>query len=293
MRLSVSMIVRDEESCLGACLATVAGADEIVVVDTGSTDRTKEIAAAHGAQLHDFEWCDDFAAARNFSMSKCTGDWVIILDADEEIADGGVECIRDAIERAARGTEAIAVWCESMRGEEGHWAVRVVRRGPGVFWRGAIHNYLTVTEDERCHRVRIRYGYSEAHKRDPDRALRILTKVVREDPTAGRERYYLAREFWYRKQYDRAIAWYRAYLQRATWGPEVADAWLMMARCHWMSNRGAEARVCCLRAIGVNPQFREALLLMAEMSGPTNAPRWREIADTATDENVLFVRGRR
>ena len=75
MKLSASLIVKNESSCLAKCLQSIQGVDELIVVDTGSTDNTKEIAASFGATLYDFPWIDDFAAARNFSLSKCTGAW--------------------------------------------------------------------------------------------------------------------------------------------------------------------------------------------------------------------------
>jgi len=85
--LSLCMIVKNEEQNLAKCLMSVKPAvDEMIVVDTGSTDRTKEIARAFGAKVYDFEWTNDFAEARNFSLSKATGHWVLILDADEMIS---------------------------------------------------------------------------------------------------------------------------------------------------------------------------------------------------------------
>lgn len=84
--LSVALIVKNEEEHLPHCLSSIKDlADEIVVVDTGSTDRTVEIARGFGAVLGYFEWVDDFAAARNESLALCTGDWVLVLDADEAI----------------------------------------------------------------------------------------------------------------------------------------------------------------------------------------------------------------
>jgi glycosyltransferase involved in cell wall biosynthesis len=81
------MIVKNEERFLGQCLASVKGlADELIVIDTGSTDRTIEIAREHGAQVGHFEWCNDFAAARNASIAPATGDWILFLDADEELS---------------------------------------------------------------------------------------------------------------------------------------------------------------------------------------------------------------
>lgn len=86
-RLSVCMIVKNEERFLGQCLASVKGiADELIVIDTGSTDRTVEIAREHGAQVGFFEWCNDFAAARNASIAPAKGDWILFLDADEELS---------------------------------------------------------------------------------------------------------------------------------------------------------------------------------------------------------------
>lgn len=85
--ISLCMIVKDEEQYLPACIASVKElVDEIIIVDTGSTDRTKEVAQQAGAKVFDLPWQDDFAAARNFSLSKATKDWILVLDADEAIA---------------------------------------------------------------------------------------------------------------------------------------------------------------------------------------------------------------
>ena len=80
------MIVKNEEENLPNCLASVEGIfDEIVIVDTGSTDRTKEIACEFGARVFDFPWIDDFAAARNAVLAHATGDYVFWLDADDVV----------------------------------------------------------------------------------------------------------------------------------------------------------------------------------------------------------------
>jgi glycosyltransferase involved in cell wall biosynthesis len=83
MKLSLAMIVKNEEEKLARCLDSVKDyVDEIVIADTGSTDRTREIASAYGAEIFDFEWCNDFSAARNFCIEKTTGDFVLMMDAD-------------------------------------------------------------------------------------------------------------------------------------------------------------------------------------------------------------------
>jgi peptidoglycan/xylan/chitin deacetylase (PgdA/CDA1 family)/glycosyltransferase involved in cell wall biosynthesis len=83
-KLSLCMITKNEEHFLEQCLNSVKDlVDEIIIVDTGSTDKTKEIAESFGAKIFDFGWCDDFSAARNESLKHATGDWILVLDADE------------------------------------------------------------------------------------------------------------------------------------------------------------------------------------------------------------------
>ena len=84
MKFSLCMIVKNEEAVLNRCLESMASAmDEIIIVDTGSTDATKKIAAAYTDQIYDFAWTGNFAEARNYAASKATGDYIYTADADE------------------------------------------------------------------------------------------------------------------------------------------------------------------------------------------------------------------
>lgn len=97
--LSVCMIVKNEESNLAKCLMSAKPvADEIIVVDTGSTDKTKAIASALGAKVFDFPWTDNFSEARNHSLSKASGDWILVLDADEVISQQDHAGLRSLIQ---------------------------------------------------------------------------------------------------------------------------------------------------------------------------------------------------
>jgi glycosyltransferase involved in cell wall biosynthesis len=98
--LSVCMIVKNEEQHLAYCLNSLSPvADEIIVVDTGSTDKTKEIAEAFGSKIYDFEWINDFSVARNHSLSKAQGDWILVMDADEVISFQDHEKLRKLINK--------------------------------------------------------------------------------------------------------------------------------------------------------------------------------------------------
>ncbi|MGG0739523.1 glycosyltransferase [Niallia taxi] len=86
IKVSLCMIVKNEETVLDRCLASIAHiVDEVIIVDTGSTDKTKEIAGKYTSKIYDFEWINDFSAARNYAAEQATGDWILVLDADEYI----------------------------------------------------------------------------------------------------------------------------------------------------------------------------------------------------------------
>ena len=94
------MIVKDEELTLSKCLSSAKKfAQEIVILDTGSTDKTVKIAEGYGAQVHHFEWCNDFSAARNQALKYVTGDWILVLDADEILAPEIIPQLQEAIQR--------------------------------------------------------------------------------------------------------------------------------------------------------------------------------------------------
>ena len=108
--LSLCMIVRNEGACLGPCLVAVKPlVDEIVLIDTGSSDRTADIGKLYGASVHHFQWCDDFSAARNFSIKMAQGKWILILDADEAIATADFDTLRKLIRHSHGKTGAFAV----------------------------------------------------------------------------------------------------------------------------------------------------------------------------------------
>jgi len=166
--LTLAMIVKDEGERLPECLASVKPiVDEIVVVDTGSTDNTMEVARGFGAKAASFSWCDDFSAARNESLRHATGDWILVLDADEAVAPEDLARIRafvdddecDAVQfiLANYSDECQSMWwtpveepCALARGFSGYIRVPLVRmwrNKPEYRFRGCVHE--TVLESIR------------------------------------------------------------------------------------------------------------------------------------------------
>ena len=148
MRVSLCMIVKDEEANLPECLASAADlVDEVVVVDTGSADRTKEVAARFHARVFDFPWMDDFAAARNEGLKHATGDWAFWLDADDRL-DGDNRARLKALIDGLRGENAAYVMkCLCLPDPETRTAtvvdhVRLFRNDPALRWEYRVHEQI-------------------------------------------------------------------------------------------------------------------------------------------------------
>ncbi|HWQ92204.1 MAG TPA: glycosyltransferase [Clostridia bacterium] len=142
-RLSVCLITKNEERFIAQCLKSIrAVASQIVVVDTGSEDRTVHIALELGAEVFHWEWIDDFSAARNAALEQARGDWVLVLDADEELSADHVTQLQSDLKRA-RALALRLPLVNSGRETEGHHHVpRLFRNVPGAYYQMRIHEQV-------------------------------------------------------------------------------------------------------------------------------------------------------
>lgn len=288
MKISAVIICKNEEALIARCLESVKQADEIIVCDTGSTDKTIEIAKTFTDKVFtDFTWCDDFAAARNHAKSKATGDWILSLDADEYLHDFSE--VRKAVETAK---DSIRVHLTAEGGGRLNFDfARLFRNSPDIYWVQPIHNHLNIPgAGEPIGDVTITFGWSPAHEKDPDRALRILEKIVSQEKEPVRNLYYLGREYWYKKRYQECTATLGRYVQVGYWQAERAEAFLIMSQAYSKLGLDDDARSACAQAIIINPNFKEAVLWMAGISKPENAEQWRQMAKTADNRDILFLR---
>ncbi len=197
IRISACLIVRDEEKNLGRCLRSLAGhVDEIVVVDTGSTDNTVRIAESFGAKVASVEWKDDFASARNASVELATGNWILWIDADEEVDASSWEDINRAAVRPQFGGYYVTVvnyMGDSAQTDQFvHSPVRLFRRVPGVKFCGRIHEQVIPSLQRiglplaHLGEARINhYGYLNhqmAAKNKLERTIRLIEREVRDYP---------------------------------------------------------------------------------------------------------------
>lgn len=286
-KISAVLIVKNEEVMLGNCLESIKDVDEIVILDTGSTDKTRDVALKYTDKFfeNEYAWNDNFAEARNFVNTKATGDWLLTIDADELLEPGGVTKIRERLEE----TPCEAICLRVVGANTSFYSPRVYLNKPEIKWQGAIHNYLEgISKQERLD-VKINFYKSPSHNDDPNRSLRILTKEVKNNPNLVREVYYLGREYTYKLEWEKAVYWLEVYLQKKSWAGERADAYYLLATSYWQLQQGEKARDACLQAIKINADFRAALNLMGEMSGPKNRAKWTQYAELATNDAVLFT----
>jgi tetratricopeptide (TPR) repeat protein len=137
------MIVKDEEKALPACLTSVQGVvDELVVLDTGSRDRTLSIAHSFGARVHSFEWCNDFAAARNQSLHYAQGNWVLVLDADEVLNPEIVPSLKQVIQM--EDVLVVTLLRQEVGARQAPYSLlsRLFRRHPGISFFRPYHELI-------------------------------------------------------------------------------------------------------------------------------------------------------
>ncbi|RMD49525.1 MAG: glycosyltransferase [Ignavibacteria bacterium] len=199
IRLSLSMIVRDEEKNIVRCLDSVKEiVDEIVIVDTGSNDKTIELAESCGARVYNFPWVEDFSAARNFGISKCSGKFILYLDADETLSAESIPVISKILDQESSKAYSCILRNLTLENER-EYTGRYCRFFPnkeGIKFTGKVHEQIEPSLIELNIPVEtsnieiIHHGYAEEFsvlKRKAERNLAILNSEFEASPN-----YYVA-----------------------------------------------------------------------------------------------------
>lgn len=197
VRISQCMIVKNEESNIEKALSW--GKEimwEQIVVDTGSTDRTAELAAGLGASVYHFPWNDDFAAAKNFAVGKAQGDWIAFLDADEVLAQGDEQKLHPILNQLEE-TEAEGVTAAWLQIDDegkvtaGGTQIRIFKNRAGLGYRRRIHEQLVRLDgtpmrvaDGTAELSILHSGYSgkARKKKDTNRNLKLIQMELAENP---------------------------------------------------------------------------------------------------------------
>ncbi|MBE6749482.1 MAG: glycosyltransferase family 2 protein [Ruminococcaceae bacterium] len=215
--LGLVMIVKNEERCLEKCLKAVRNlVDEIYITDTGSTDRTVEIAKKFNAHISHFDWINDFAAARNFSLEQSKCDWNLVLDADEYLIEGK----RKDIEKFLLGEERIG-YIELLNsykesdGEISKSKIQIPRLIPrGVKYRGAIHEQIDSELDGIILPLAFDHdGYMQEGK--GERNLEFLLEELSNDENNPYILYQIAKTLWILKRFSEADNYFEKFYENA------------------------------------------------------------------------------
>lgn len=214
--ISLCMIVKNEEDVIGRCLDSVQGiVDEIVVVDTGSTDQTKEIVSRYTERLYDFPWIDDFAAARNFAFSMATQNYILWLDADDIIQKTDRDSFLNLKNNIDQNVDSVTMHYHLAFDDNGQVTSslrrnRLVKRAKNFQWIGAVHEYLAVSGFILNSDVAI--THCSIHH-DANRNLRIYEqRIASGEIFSPRDLYYYANELKDHAKYEEAIQYYQNFL---------------------------------------------------------------------------------
>lgn len=222
--ITLSMIVKNEGKYLRGCLESVKGVvDEIVIVDTGSTDKTVEIAREYGAKIYYYEWSKDFSAARNFALEKCTYEWILYLDADERLMPQS----REEVKRIGKQNNNCAYYCFITNNEEANnqsTLMAYVRYFPNIKdikFTGKVHEQIVPALMQKNIKliksnIQIEHlGYDitkDDLKQKAARNLELLLKDYKKNVTSYNE-YQIAQTYGMLEDKEKAVEYFKKAIQ--------------------------------------------------------------------------------
>lgn len=214
--LSVTMIVKNEEDVLARALTCAKKfADEIIVADTGSTDKTVNIAKSFGAKVYTYEWTDDFSAARNFAFEKATCDYVMWLDADDAISGDNCQkiiALKPLLDKADIWYMKYATaFDKDGKPTFEYWRERVFRRTLGACWTDPVHEVFYAAGTREFSSVTVRH--EKLHASPRRRNLDIYLKLISSGATLSpRQKFYFANELYSNDLLPLAVSAYYDFL---------------------------------------------------------------------------------
>lgn len=244
--LSLCMIVKDEEEVLDRCLESVVDiVDEIIIVDTGSVDKTKEIAAKYTNKILDFEWIDDFSAARNYSFENATKEYIIWLDADEYITEESREKLLFLKESVSEEIDVITLQTYMCLDENDKPRVigrrnRIVKKEKSYRWVGYLHEYIQVTGTVLDSSI---YIIHNKIKKNDSRNLNIYkSNLLKGNKLSERDLYYYGKELFYNEEYDESIEILSEFVNKESFPEEILEALTKIGECYDSKKEHSKAR---------------------------------------------------
>ena len=297
-RLSVCLIAKNEERFLDGCLESIRGlADQIILVDTGSTDRTVEIARAHGAEIHFRAWDNDFSAARNAALLHARGDWILVLDADEEVSKAHHSNLRALLTQANTIAYRLPL-VDVGREDQGVSQVpRLFRNAPQQFYVSRVHEQVYASlelnrekwsMENRFGDARLlHYGYQTEvvkSRNKVQRNLRLLEQANEEYPNDVNLLMNLGLELWRSGQQGYGIGYYeKSYLAMLQYPysqtpQELREVLLTQYASHLLTLKQNEDVVTIFNDQAILPKDRTASHYFIQGLAESALQRWEACA---------------
>ena len=249
MEFSLAMIVKNEEKVLKRCLESVKNLfDEIIIVDTGSTDNTKKIAKEYTNKIYDFVWVDDFSKARNFSFEKATKDYIMWLDADD--------ILRESEQKAFIKLKPDVVMMKYNVSFDkfdnptfSYFRERIVKKSCNFVWQDPIHEVIAPAGKIIYSSVFIEHRpYAKPSKEG--RNLKIYESLLKNGANfSARQQYYYSRELMYNNKTNNAILNFQKFLSMpSAWIENKVSACIDLCRCYLSLNDQFSAKKSLLKS---------------------------------------------
>ncbi len=279
------MIVKNEEAYLQECLESIEDVvDEIIVVDTGSTDRTVEIAMQFDAEVHHIPWNDDFAAARNESIKHATGDWILQLDADERLDPESKKELRRWLENKSKMCASVLIDSPKEENNKGHIsrAHRLFRNLPGIEYSGLIHEQVSpsvskLKGEEGFSNIKVMHlGYDksedEMHEKS-ERNYQLLKRQIAQEPNNAYYHFTLAQNLILRKEYKEALTSLNTALKLGRLPKDIrCSIYNNLTEVHTKLGKYPEAVQFAAKAISLSRNQTTSYLLLYEIYGFLDNP---------------------
>lgn len=253
--ISLCMIVKNEEKYLARCLDSIAElVEEIIIVDTGSTDRTMEIASHYTPKIYSHLWTDDFSDARNHSFSKASMDYCMWMDADDVFEKTEEEKFLELKHSLSPDTDIVMMKYNTAFDEAGmpsfsYFRERWIKNCSKYRWVGAVHEVIPPNGKIIYSDIAICHKKMDAG--NPDRNLNIYQKMLADGKTLDpRQQYYYGRELYYHQKYKEAIPVFEQFLASPEgWLENKIEACSICADCYYKLNQEQSALMTLLRSL--------------------------------------------
>ncbi len=236
--ISLCMIVKNEEDVLERCLNSVKElVDEIIIVDTGSTDSTKQIALKHTNKVFDFTWQNDFSLARNYSFSLATKDYIMWLDADDIITPHELQKLLKLKPQLCADTYMLKYATGFMNNKPSFsfFRERILKRSGNPTWEGCVHE--CIAPYGKIERRDITIEHRKIKTSVSNRNINIYKQILKTRQLTPRESYYYGRELFDHKKYKKCINVLRKFINsNLGWIENVIDAYFLISECYLSLN---------------------------------------------------------